>query len=229
MDVALSVECQYMSASLQLHDRGAAHAGDTQMTLHASRCVALVVEFGFWIIQQQKNIHLLHWEPHVASCEASSVLQDPEMPLWLSDHAQDFLSKTLLKDPSKRSTAAQLLKHPWLRSLGFKAPADQSPSSVQVVQPVLPPRPVVIPAAVSDAVLEAAPQAASVTEPTVPEEQFVEEETIKAVVPEEAQVAAAGKLQLLFALCAVRPFVMQQIWQALLSKLIPAICHLLKF
>lgn len=69
------------------------------------------------------------------------------MPLWLSDHAQDFLSKTLLKDPAKRSTASQLLKHPWLKSLGFKQPVDQIPSSIEVVEPVLPPRPVALPPA----------------------------------------------------------------------------------
>ena len=95
------------------------------------------------------------------------------MPLWLSDSAHDFLSNMLLKDPSRRSTAAQLLKHPWLKSLGFRPPVDQVPSSVEVVEPVLPPRP-------------PQPQVEPVviTEPTAAEEEhIVEEETIKAVLP----------------------------------------------
>ena len=107
------------------------------------------------------------------------------MPLWLSDHAQDFLSKLLVKDSAKRSAAAQLLKHPWLKSLGFKPSADQVPSSVVVVEPVLPSRPVVAAEVKAEAVV--------VTEPVVAEEQIVEEETIKAVVPEEVAAPAAGE------------------------------------
>lgn len=109
------------------------------------------------------------------------------MPLWLSDHAQDFLSKLLVKDPAKRSTAAQLLKHPWLKSLGFKPPVNQAPSSVEVVEPVLPSRPVVA------AVVEAEAEAVVVTELAAAEEQSVEEETIKAVVPEEVAAPNAGE------------------------------------
>lgn len=103
------------------------------------------------------------------------------MPLWLSDHAQDFLSKTLLKDPSRRSAAAQLLKHPWLKSLGFKPPVDQMTSRIEVIEPVLPPRPA--PQPVTEAVL--------IMEPTVAEEQVVEE-TIKAVVP-EVEATSTGR------------------------------------
>lgn len=98
------------------------------------------------------------------------------MPLWLSDHAQDFLSKTLIRDPSRRSAAAQLLKHPWLKSLGFRPPVDQVPSSVEVVEPVLPPRPAPAPLPEIETLV--------ITEPTAAEEHIVEEETIKAVVPE---------------------------------------------
>ena len=110
------------------------------------------------------------------------------MPLWLSDSAHDFLSSMLLKDPSRRSTAAQLLKHPWLKSLGFKPPVDQVPSSVEVVEAVLPPRPAVA----------AAPQPqvepVIITEPTAAaEEQDEEEETIKAVLP-EMESSSAGKV-----------------------------------
>ena len=120
--------------------------------------------------------------------QAWRLLQDPEMPLWLSDSAHDFLSSMLLKDPSRRSTAAQLLKHPWLKSLGFKPPVDQVPSSVEVVEPVLPPRPAVA----------AAPQPqvepVIITEPTAAaEEQDEEEETIKAVLP-EMESSSAGKV-----------------------------------
>ena len=118
-------------------------------------------------------------------CKQKCLLQDPEMPLWLSDHAQDFLSKTLLKDASRRSTAAQLLKHPWLKSLGFKPPVDQVPSSVEVVEPVLPPRPAAVPQPQIEPVV--------ITEPTVAEEEIiVDEETIKAVLP-EVEAPSAGR------------------------------------
>lgn len=112
-------------------------------------------------------------------------LQDPEMPLWLSDHAQDFLTGMLLKDPSRRSTAAQLLKHPWLKSLGFKPPANQVPTSVEVVEPVLPPRP-------AAAAPQPEPEAVLITEPTVAEEPIAKAESIPAVVP-QVEVPAAGK------------------------------------
>lgn len=93
----------------------------------------------------------------------------------------------LLKDPSRRSTAAQLLKHPWLKSLGFKPPVDQVPSSVEVVEPVLPPRPAVAAAPQPQAELVV------ITEPSVAEEEhIVEEETIKAVVP-EVEASSTGK------------------------------------
>ena len=114
------------------------------------------------------------------------LLQDPEMPLWLSDHAQDFLSGMLLKDPSRRSTAAQLLKHPWLKSLGLKPPANQIPSSVEVVEPVLPPRP-------AAAVPQPEPEPVLITEPTVAEEEHIAEaESIPAVVP-QVEVPAGKK------------------------------------
>ena len=107
------------------------------------------------------------------------------MPLWLSDHAQDFLSKTLLKDAAKRSSAAQLLKHPWLRSLGFKQPVDQISSSIEVVEPELPPRPVPLP-----------PQHLTVAQPTIAQpavsDEPVVEEVEKVQMPEEIAVTATG-------------------------------------
>jgi len=109
------------------------------------------------------------------------------LPLWLSDHAQDFLSKTLLKDAAKRSSAAQLLKHPWLRSLGFKQPVDQIPCSIEVVEPVLPPRPVP---------LAPPPQHVTVAQPTVAQpavsDEPVVEEVEKVQMPEEIAVTATG-------------------------------------
>ena len=88
----------------------------------------------------------------------SSGMQEPDVPLWVSDAAQGFLSKCLAKDPAKRSKAEDLLKHPWLKTLGMKPPAEQTPSSIAMVTPVLQPRPVVPePAAVKssqDAVAE---------------------------------------------------------------------------
>ena len=105
------------------------------------------------------------------------------MPLWLSDQAQDFLSKTLPKDPAKRSTAAQLLKHPWLKSLGFKQPADAVPCSIEVLEPVLPPRPVVQPL----------PEPVVIAEPAAAEEEAVEAAAEEAVaVPQEIAVTATG-------------------------------------
>ena len=118
-----------------------------------------------------------NWSDNVPS---TCLFQDPDMPLWLSDHAQDFLSKTMFKDPSRRSAAAQLLKHPWLKSLGFRPPVDQVPSSVEVVEPVLPPRPAPAPQPEIEALV--------ITQPVV------EEETIKAVVP-EAEAPSTGTWQ----------------------------------
>lgn len=110
-------------------------------------------------------------------------VQDPDMPLWLSDHAQDFLSKTVARDPSRRNAAAQLLKHPWLKSLGFRPPVDQASSSVEVVEPVLPPRPAPPPQPEIETLV--------ITEPAAAEQHIVEEETIKAEVP-EAEAPSTG-------------------------------------
>ncbi|KAA6419835.1 MAG: CDPK-related kinase [Trebouxia sp. A1-2] len=108
--------------------------------------------------------------------------QDPELPLWLSDHAQDFLSRTLLKDAAKRSSAAQLLKHPWLKSLGFKQSMDQIPSSIEVVEPVLPPRPVLL----------APPQHVTVAQPSVVQPAVSDEPLEKVQMPEEIAVTATA-------------------------------------
>ena len=108
-------------------------------------------------------------------------MQDPDMPLWLSDNAQDFLAKTIVKDPVKRSTTAVLLKHPWLKSLGFKPPGDQMASSIAVVEPVLPPRPVM-----------------PLTEPEIvslpPLAEIIKEVDVTVTAPEEIAVTATGTL-----------------------------------
>lgn len=43
--------------------------------------------------------------------------ESPEIPSFLSDQANDFLGKCLMRDPKERWTVAQLLKHPFLEEL----------------------------------------------------------------------------------------------------------------
>ncbi|XP_051221071.1 mitogen-activated protein kinase kinase kinase 18-like [Lolium perenne] len=43
----------------------------------------------------------------------------PEVPQWLSAEAKDFLGRCLIRQPSDRCTAAQLLDHPFLASAVF--------------------------------------------------------------------------------------------------------------
>lgn len=38
----------------------------------------------------------------------------PRLPSHLSQHARDFVSQCLRKDPSHRPTVPQLLRHPWI-------------------------------------------------------------------------------------------------------------------
>lgn len=121
------------------------------------------------------------WAVIVLDMTNSTLMQEPDVPLWVSDSAQDFLSKSLVKDPAKRSKASDLVKHPWLKSLGLKAPASQIPSSVAVVTPVLQPR-VVIPE--PEPVLE-------ISHLTVTDEPVVEEEIVEAS-PIEIAVSASG-------------------------------------
>ncbi|KAM0921590.1 hypothetical protein ACQ4PT_006771 [Festuca glaucescens] len=45
----------------------------------------------------------------------------PEVPQWLSAEAKDFLGRCLIRQPSDRCTAAQLLDHPLLASAVFDA------------------------------------------------------------------------------------------------------------
>uniref|UniRef100_A0ACD5TE48 Uncharacterized protein n=1 Tax=Avena sativa TaxID=4498 RepID=A0ACD5TE48_AVESA len=40
----------------------------------------------------------------------------PEVPQWLSAEAKDFLARCLIREPTERCTAAQLLEHPFLAS-----------------------------------------------------------------------------------------------------------------
>lgn len=109
-----------------------------------------------------------------------NLLQDPDMPLWVSDSAQDFLSKTLVKDPSKRSKASELVKHPWLKSLGLKAPAGQVPSSIAVVEPILQPRVVII---------EPEPEISQVV---VPEATSDKQEQVPVPAPLEIMASTSG-------------------------------------
>lgn len=108
------------------------------------------------------------------------LLQDPDVPLWVSDSAQDFLSKTLVKDPAKRSKASDLVKHPWLKSLGLKAPASQAPVSIAVVEPVLEPRVVI---SEPDVVVSQIPEA---------EEQEEEKMTPLAPMPAPIEIAVTA-------------------------------------
>jgi serine/threonine protein kinase len=49
-------------------------------------------------------------------------LKDPlmfDLPCWklISDKAQNFISGCLIKDPSKRLTIEQVVKHPWFTTM----------------------------------------------------------------------------------------------------------------
>ncbi|KAM0843676.1 hypothetical protein ACQ4PT_057545 [Festuca glaucescens] len=48
----------------------------------------------------------------------------PELPGWLSPEANDFLGKCLTRNPCHRSTAAQLLEHPFLVSAPLDVEAE---------------------------------------------------------------------------------------------------------
>ncbi|CAM0882278.1 unnamed protein product [Alopecurus aequalis] len=48
----------------------------------------------------------------------------PELPGWLSPEAKDFLCKCLIRNPRHRSTAAQLLEHPFLVSASRDVEAE---------------------------------------------------------------------------------------------------------
>ncbi|KAK9824130.1 hypothetical protein WJX72_008012 [[Myrmecia] bisecta] len=39
--------------------------------------------------------------------------REPDIPSWLSEECQDFISQCLRKDAAQRPTVVQLLKHPW--------------------------------------------------------------------------------------------------------------------
>ncbi|KQK05075.1 mitogen-activated protein kinase kinase kinase 17 [Brachypodium distachyon] len=45
----------------------------------------------------------------------------PQVPQWLSADAKDFLARCLIRRPSDRCTAAQLLEHPFLSAAGKEA------------------------------------------------------------------------------------------------------------
>uniref|UniRef100_A0ACD5T7U4 Uncharacterized protein n=1 Tax=Avena sativa TaxID=4498 RepID=A0ACD5T7U4_AVESA len=51
----------------------------------------------------------------------------PEVPQWLSAEAKDFLGRCLIREPTERCTAAQLLEHPFLAS---SVVFDTKPESV---------------------------------------------------------------------------------------------------
>ncbi|KAK1666610.1 hypothetical protein QYE76_054769 [Lolium multiflorum] len=52
----------------------------------------------------------------------------PELPGWLSPEASDFLGKCLARNPCHRSTAAQLLEHPFLASAALDVLDAETPA-----------------------------------------------------------------------------------------------------
>ncbi|KAM0906779.1 hypothetical protein ACQ4PT_016580 [Festuca glaucescens] len=59
----------------------------------------------------------------------------PELPGWLSPDANDFLGKCLARNPSHRSTAAQLLEHPFLVSASLEDEAETPAKQDWVMSP----------------------------------------------------------------------------------------------
>ena len=52
--------------------------------------------------------------PSVSACFKMVEDEHPPYPENLSEEVEDFLVKCFVKDPKKRATANQLLKHPWI-------------------------------------------------------------------------------------------------------------------
>ncbi|KAM0906775.1 hypothetical protein ACQ4PT_016576 [Festuca glaucescens] len=59
----------------------------------------------------------------------------PELPGWLSPEANDFLGKCLTRNPCHRSTAAQLLEHPFLASAALDVDAETPAKKDWVISP----------------------------------------------------------------------------------------------
>lgn len=71
-------------------------------------------------------------------CNRQSILLDKlnfKRSCWdgISDEAKDFVAKLLNKDPAKRPTAKEALKHPWLRG-SISDRSSGKPLSLKVVQ-----------------------------------------------------------------------------------------------
>ncbi|KAF8689589.1 hypothetical protein HU200_041764 [Digitaria exilis] len=57
----------------------------------------------------------------------------PPCPAWLSDEAKDFLSRCLVRDPAKRWTAEQLLRHQFIASSSTSTQIDPAASKSGLV------------------------------------------------------------------------------------------------
>ena len=52
----------------------------------------------------------------------------PAIPTTLSEIGQEFVRLCLTRDPDRRPTAAQMLKHPWIETLDVNSAQDHSDS-----------------------------------------------------------------------------------------------------
>lgn len=74
----------------------------------------------------------------------SILSSEVRFPAWVSDEAQDWIRRSLEKDPSKRPSVMDLLKHPWV-GLHQRRPSLRTASNVEAhpraAAPHLPPHP----------------------------------------------------------------------------------------
>uniref|UniRef100_A0A0D9VFG7 Protein kinase domain-containing protein n=1 Tax=Leersia perrieri TaxID=77586 RepID=A0A0D9VFG7_9ORYZ len=62
----------------------------------------------------------------------------PESPAWLSDEGRDFLARCLVRDPTERWTAEQLLDHPFVAAAAVASPSNPTSKAAQIGQRVSP-------------------------------------------------------------------------------------------